>query len=132
MRAGRLDKRVTIQRRTRTRDPASGELVDGWSDYARNIAAQKLEGRVLERYAGQQLLAVANVGFRLRYFPGLLTLTPDEHRLMYGRQEFLIHGVDEIQRRQGVVVYCSARAEGVTALGQPSVAPGTEPGDESP
>lgn len=118
MRAGLLDKRVTIQKRTRTRDTSTGELVDSWSDFARNVAAQKLEGKAAERYLSSQLAAEVTVAFRLRWAAGLLSLTPDGHRLVYNEQEFMIHGVVEIQRRQGVVVACMARGEGLNALGQ--------------
>lgn len=119
-----FDKRVQVLKRTRTRDPSSGELVEAWVPLGAPLWSQMLEGRALERYASQQMVAEVSHGWRLRFAPGLLTLTPDQHRLRYNAQEFEIQGVLEIQRRQGVVVMTTARAEGLTAQGKPSAHPG--------
>lgn len=120
-----FDKRIQLLRRGRVRDPSSGELVEAFAPLGRPLWAELVEGRALERYASQQKIAEVSHGWRLRWAPGLLTLTPDEHRLRYNAQEFEIHGVLEIQRRQGVVVLSMARAEGLTAQGLPSIHPGT-------
>lgn len=117
MRSGKLDKKVQVQRRTKVRDPASGELVETWANLGLPLWAEKLEGRPLERYAAQQKIAEISTGWRLRWAPALITLTPDDHRLVYGSQTFDIKGLVEIQRRQGVVVLAMARGEGLTALG---------------
>lgn len=118
MRAGKLDKLIVIRRRTRTRDPASGELVETWAPLGPAISAELVEGKALERYASQQKIAEVSVAFRLRWAPGLLTLTPDEHRISYGQFDYDVKGLVEIQRREGVVALCGARAEGLTAVGQ--------------
>lgn len=120
MRAGRLDKLVTLDKRTRTRDPASGELVDTWSPLGEQWA-EMLDGRAVERYGAAQKLAEVSVGFRLRWSPALLVLTPDEHRLRWEGFVYDVKGVVEIQRRQGVAVLCEARAEGLTAVGREPV-----------
>ena len=120
MKAAALDKRVGIDKRTRTRDASTGELVDSWtpSTAAPNgLWAQMLDVRATERYAASQEIAEVSAAYRLRWSPALLTLTPDEHRLTWNGFEFNIRGVVEIQRRQGVVVLCSARSEGRTARG---------------
>lgn len=116
MRAGRLDRRVTIQRATRTRDPSTGEQNDVWADLGA-AWAEKIEGRVLERYAASQKLAEAEVAFRMRWWPALLTLTAKATRLLYGEREFDILGVQELGRREGVIAFCVARADGTTAQG---------------
>lgn len=118
MRAGPLDKLVTIQHRTQTRDQSTGELVDTWTTLG-DQWAQKMEGAPLERYAAQQKIAEISTGFRMRYSPALLILTPDEHRLMIGEMIYDVKGVVEIQRREGVMVFTEARTEGLTAIGQP-------------
>lgn len=129
MRKGRniaeYDKRVQVLKRTRTRDPSSGELVESWSPLGKPLWAAMDEGRALERYVAQQKVGEVSHGFRFGFAPGLMTLTNDEHRLRYNAQEFEIHGVIEIQRRQGVVVLAMARTEGLTAQGKPSAHPGT-------
>lgn len=116
MRGGNLDKLVTLQKRTRTRDPASGELVDAWTSLG-DQWAEMLEGRALERYAAAQKVAEITVGFRLRWAPALLVLTPDEHRIAWNGFVYDIKGLVEIQRRQGVAALCAARTEGLTATG---------------
>lgn len=118
MRAGKLDKLVRIERRSRTRDPGSGELVETWAPLGPSISAELIEGRPLERYAASQKIAEITAGWRMRYAPALLTLTPDLHRITYGALVYDVKGATEIQRRQGVVVLCAARTEGLTALGQ--------------
>lgn len=118
MKSAALDKRVTILQRARVRDPASGELVDGWAALPPGeIWAQMLDVRATERYVASQEIAEVSAAFRLRWSPALLTLTPDQYRLTWNAFTYNIRGVVEIQRRQGVVVLCSARAEGRTATG---------------
>lgn len=120
-----FDKRVQVLVRSRVRDPSSGELVETFVALGKPLWAAMVEGRALERYTAQQKVAEVSHGWRLRWSPGLLTLTPDQHRLRYNDQEFEVHGCVEIQRRQGVVVLTMARTEGLTALGVPSDHPGT-------
>lgn len=122
MRSALLDKRVHIEKRTRTRDPGTGELVDSWASMG-EVWAEMMEGRVLERYTSAQKVAEIDVGYRMRYAPALLTLTPDEHRLRRGDLIYDIKGVVEIQRRRGVIAMCAARTEGLTAQGVPPEAP---------
>lgn len=118
MKAAALDKRVTILQRARVRDTATGELVDGWAAMPPGeLWAQMLDVRATERYVASQEIAEVTAAFRLRWSPGLLTLTPDQYRLTWNAFTYNIRGVVEIQRRQGVVVLCSARAEGRTADG---------------
>ncbi len=128
MRRGRniaeFDKRVQVLKRTRTRDARTGELVETWSKLGGEIWAAMHDGKSLERYVSQQKVAEVSHGWRFSYAAALLALTPDEHRLRYNAQEFDIHGVLEIQRRQGVMVLAMARGEGLTALDVPSNNPG--------
>lgn len=120
MKAAALDKRVGIEVRARSRDASTGELVDSWATSPlapQGLWAQMLDVRSTERYAASQEIAEVSAAYRLRWSPALLTLTPDEHRLTWNGFTFNIRGVVEIQRRQGVVVLCSGRAEGRTARG---------------
>lgn len=116
MRAGARDKYVSVLKRTRVRDERSGELIETYASIG-EAWAQLVDGRGLERYASAQMIAEATCGFRFDWAPALLTLTPDEHRVRMGELEFEILGTAEIQRRQGVMVLCIARAEGLTAEG---------------
>ncbi len=117
MRAGKLDKRVTIHKRTLTRDPASGELVETWPILG-TVWAEMVPDNVLERYAASQKIAEITTAWRMRWAPALLVLTPDEHRIVYGLLEYDVKGCIEIQRREGVMAFCRARTEGKTAQGR--------------
>lgn len=119
MRAGQLDRLVILQVRGRVQD-GTGDMVEGWADLypelSQGIPAQKIEGPAAERYVGAQLIAVAATVFRLRYFPALLEIYPDTHRLLYRTpsgavRTYLVHGAVEIGRREGVALACMARAE---------------------
>lgn len=116
MRGGRLDRRLTLWKRERVRDPKSGELVDGWTRMG-DLWARSMPASVLERHASQQKLAEVSQGYEMRWAPALITLTPDEHRVSYGHLVYDIVGVMEIGRREGVSAFCRARAEGLTAQG---------------
>lgn len=116
MRGGRLDKRVTLWKRSRTRDPSSGELVAGWTRMG-DVWARAMPPTVLERHMSQQQVAEVTNGYEMRWAPALITLTPDEHRLSYGLLVYDIVGVGEIGRREGVSALCRARPEGLTAQG---------------
>jgi len=119
MRGGQLDRRVTLQVRARVQD-GTGDMVEGWADLypeqPHGIPAQKIEGAAAERYVGAQLIAVAATVFRLRYFPALLEIYPDTHRLLFTTpggavRTYMVHGAVEIGRREGVALACAARAE---------------------
>ena len=90
---------------------AAVQLMKGYSPLRALISRHTRE--LLRRYhqAGKLSTPIATRQVEDRF----VTLTPDEHRLRYNAQEFEVHGVLEIQRRQGVVVLSMARGEGLTA-----------------
>lgn len=117
MRGGNLDQRVRIYARRRVRDPSTGEWTETW-DLMGEVWAERLDGKALERFATQQKVAEVECGFRMRYAPALMTITPDRHKLAWNGQDFEVLGVIPIQRRQGVAALCVARGEGRNALGE--------------
>lgn len=116
-RAGLLDRRIGIDKRVRTRDAATGELVESWVRLG-EIWAEKLTERGIQRYAAQQLLNEVETGWQMRFDPGLLDLTPDEHRLVENEHHFTVVQIVEVQRRQGIAVLAKARAEALTVDGK--------------
>lgn len=116
MRAGKLDKIITIEVRARVQ-ASDGEMVDGWTPHAGGpVWAELIQGKAMERVIGAQLVATTEAVFRLRWSPHLLDLFPDTHRLTYARPGgavvvYAVGGAVEIPRRQGVAVYCTGRAE---------------------
>lgn len=116
MRGGKLDRIVTIEKRTRTQGEG-GELVDSWDDVLSGPQfAEWIRAKGIERYLGAQLAATVTGAFRLRWFPSLFDIYPDTHRIKYSNlmgveTVCLLKGCTEIERRQGVIVYWESRTE---------------------
>jgi SPP1 family predicted phage head-tail adaptor len=69
IRAGQLNQRITIQRKTSAANTV-GELVPTWTTHCTVWAAkQQLSGR--ERYVGERLRADVDTSWRIRYRAGL-------------------------------------------------------------
>lgn len=74
MRAGALNKRITIQEKAPTTQNQYGEEVPSWSTVATVWAAiEPLKGR--EYLEGKQAAAEVSTRIRIRYQPGI-TITP--------------------------------------------------------
>ena len=78
MKAGKLDRRVTIQNLTETLD-SFGDPVQSWADQV-TVWANVLPLRGDEPVEGQQTLSKATTKFRIRYNSGI-TITV-KHRLV--------------------------------------------------
>ncbi len=92
MRAGELNKRITIQTKgTPTRDSFGAEVI-AWSTFATVWAAvEPLSGR--EYLAAQQATATVDTRIRIRYFAGVLP----EMRIVYGSRTFEIVSVINVK-----------------------------------
>ncbi len=99
MRAGGLDRRVTIQRFTETQDPY-GEPILTWSDLATVFAEVRQQGG-REYLAAATLIDETRVVFYIRWYPGLTPLD----RVIYGGRLHNIKEVREIGRRDGVELH---------------------------
>lgn len=108
MRAGSLDRRITIQRKSITQSD-SGEEIVTWVDVA-EVWAQKVEDRGDERFARQQLVGHAIVTFRIRWSDTVKEVT-DEHQIVFDGRSYDITAVREIGRREGVEMDAFALAE---------------------
>lgn len=106
--AGRLDRRITLQRATATQDGVSGEQVLTWADDMTLWASvEPLAGS--ELFRAQQLEAKADTRFRIRYRTGV---TPVETlRISYGGRVYDLRSVVELGRREGLEILAEARAE---------------------
>ena len=111
MRAGRLDRRLTIRRATRTQN-ALGETVETWADVA-TVWASKVDKATAEadaRGSGEARAATITTHFRIRWSTTTAAVTPLD-RVFVGGREFDVTGVREIGRREGVEIMATARAE---------------------
>ena len=104
MRAGDMDRRVTLQRFTTTQDEY-GEEVQTWADLATVWAEVRQQGG-REYLAAATTMADRRVVFFIRWYPGLTV----EDRVSYGGALHDIEEVREIGRRDGVELHTVASA----------------------
>lgn len=105
MRSGRLDRHITLQRKT-VAENSYGEPVETWKDLG-TAWAEYLPVRGAERYASMQTVGEIEIKWRIRYRPGL---TPID-RIVYKGRMHDVAGVIEIGRREGLEIYTKGRAE---------------------
>lgn len=103
MRAGRLDRLVTLQRAITTQD-AYGEEIKTWSDIA-DVWAERVELRGVERFEAQQTQAHVDAKYRIRWMAGL---TPINRLIDADGRVYDIQAVLEIGRREGLELQVSA------------------------
>jgi SPP1 family predicted phage head-tail adaptor len=104
MKAGALDRRVTLQRKTIVQDDY-GEEEEVWTDLA-TVSAQVVQQSGREFLAAEQIQAEMRVLFRIRWFEGLTVLD----RVSYGGRLHNIQEVKELGRREGVELMTVAAA----------------------
>jgi len=101
MRAGNLDRSITIQAVTVTTIDDNGTPVTAWDDFA-NVRAQSIQAgadEYLRGYGEGDNLATI---FRIRWLDGL---TP-AHRVIYDGTILNIREIKEIGRRRGLELRC--------------------------
>lgn len=128
MKAGQLDRRVTIQRKTETPSP-SGEPQVSWSNIAVRRAASMWPVRGDERFSFAEETAYEQIEFRVRYSADVAALTPLDrvlHPALTNEQAAdpsyviptrSIHDVLaclEIGRREGLKIITQRRADVTT------------------
>lgn len=105
--AGRLDRRVTIERGTKARNTV-GQTVLTWSPHATRWASVR-PAPGTERFANAESAASAPLRFVFRWEDNLVKVTD---RLLHddGRR-YDVNSVTEIGRREGIEVLAVGRAE---------------------
>lgn len=117
MRAGRLDRRIDIERKTVTQ-AASGQPIETWTKIAsRRPAEYRGVSGVETAAAPERLVAVDRVEFTVRWSNSLSDLNPLD-RIVYPPSDsplesavYDIHAVSEIGRRIGLRIIASRRPE---------------------
>lgn len=104
MRAGALDRRITIRRYTVAGDDGYGNEIREWADLATVWAAVQQEGG-REYFAQGGIQAERKIVFRLRW-----TDVAVSDRIQYDGGEFDIHDVRELGRKDGLELHATARA----------------------
>ncbi|WP_035724641.1 phage head closure protein [Fodinicurvata fenggangensis] len=103
MRAGKLDRRITIERLVTGTDPY-GAPTETWQTLA-SVWAQVLQESGQEFFAADAIQAERRVVFRIRYRDDLAMTD----RVTYGDWQHDIHEIRELGRRDGLELHCTAR-----------------------
>ena len=108
LRAGDLDRRITIERYTETRDPFNNP-VKIWQELA-IVWAAKTDVSDSERLAAQEVGAEISTRFRIRWSLQVRDIDPKDRVRFEGRLYDIV-GVKEIGRREGLEITAVARPE---------------------
>jgi SPP1 family predicted phage head-tail adaptor len=108
MKAGSMDRRITIQRATVTVDAFNNPIV-AWASLC-SVWAEKVEATQSELLAAREKGAAITKRFRIRYSDDVSDLSPADRFTFEGRT-YDILGVGEIGRRRGLEITAIARAE---------------------
>lgn len=118
--AGELDRRVTIQVATESRDSAN-DVILGWED-GFQLWASKRDQRGVEIVSSQQLIRQADTVFEIRRSARALAITPEKHRLVHDGKIFQIVGVQEGKtRKDSLQLLTSSRPDGQGSRGRDQV-----------
>jgi head-tail adaptor len=122
MRAGRLDRLITIQRKTVT-STDSGDVVETWTTLVERRAAGYRPLRGEERFGGEQIVGTEQVEFRIRWSANVAELSQRD-RIVYPaladespedepdtRNIYDVLAVNEIGRREGLTIVTQRRAD---------------------
>lgn len=106
MQAGKLDRRVTLQRAVATQD-SYGEEIKSWHDIA-TVWAQKKDLKGTERWLAMQEVANVTCVYAIRYRPDI---TPLCRLIDIDGRTYNIAAVVEVGRKEGLWLYVEARAD---------------------
>ena len=109
MQAGKLDRKIELQRFTATTDPDSGEQVKAWAFLA-YASASKMDVSDRERVASSEVAAEIGTRFQVRWTSTLADINPKD-RLVFEGSTYQIVAVKEIGRRVGLEISAIARAD---------------------
>lgn len=105
---GRMDRRITIQRATETRDDFNN-VVKTWSTL-KTVWAEKRDVSDSERISSQEVGADITTRFWIEWYRDLEDLNPKD-QLVYNGNTYRITAVKEMGRKQGMEITASARTD---------------------
>lgn len=106
MSAGKMDRRITLQRASETDDGFSSAGEKTWSDLA-TVWAEVEQISDGERWRAGAVEATVTHRFRIRYSSAVSDLGPED-RVLYQGREFNISAVKELGRRKKLEITASA------------------------
>lgn len=105
----KLDRKITLQRATRTQSSSSGETIETWGTLA-TVWASRRDVSDAERVAAAQVAATISTRFQIRWGSTWASLNPKDRLVSDGRVYDIV-GVKEIGRRDGLEISALARAD---------------------
>jgi SPP1 family predicted phage head-tail adaptor len=96
MRSGKLDRRITLQTLTISRD-GYGATIETWTDLD-TVWAEVVPLKGTEYFAAAQIVVEEQLKFRIRYRSDLT----EKVRITYNGQTYDVQNITEIGRRQGL------------------------------
>lgn len=123
MRAGRLDRLITIQVRSVEETP-SGGTTETWMTLANRRPASVSEVRGDERFSAPQIGATEQKEFRIRYSANVANINPRDYRIVYpalsddspedeamANRVYDILATPEIGRNEGIKIIAQRRPD---------------------
>lgn len=107
MNAGKLDRRITLQRFTATQDEGSGEEVETWATLA-TVWASKRDVSDGERVAAAEVQAEVTTRFQIRWSSEVADLSAKD-RLVCEGVTYAITGTKELNRHEGIEITAARR-----------------------
>ena len=108
MRAGKLDREITLERYSLTYNE-DNEPIEGWSVLA-TVSASWRRASATETLASAQISATATDVFECRYSDELSELTSID-RLTYDGHTYNIASVSEVGRRRALLIEATRQAD---------------------
>jgi len=109
--AGKLDRRITLQRFTFTTDAGSGEQVKTWATLGPDkLWASRRRASANETLASAELAGAISDVFEIRYGSAWSDVNPKD-RLVFEGRTYEIVAAEEIDRRVGIRIAAVARAD---------------------
>ena len=108
MSAGELDRRITIQRATLTRNEFN-ELIETWTDFV-TISAKRREASASESYRAQEIGAEITARFTIRWSSDVKDVNPRD-RVSFDDRLYNITAVRDVGRNHLREIDAVARAD---------------------
>ncbi|RMD51895.1 head-tail adaptor protein [Candidatus Parcubacteria bacterium] len=102
--AGRLDRKISIEKPTVTQDANSGEVTHTWT-LVQKVWAQVTPIRSKEKFLFPRELGVLTNKFTIRYLSGI----DETYRIVYDGKNWDILSIEEIGRNEGLVIVAEVK-----------------------
>ncbi|QDP57384.1 MAG: putative head completion protein [Prokaryotic dsDNA virus sp.] len=110
MDAGRMDRRITLERFTEVGRDAFNDPIMDWAPICPPVWASKEDIRDGERWSAQEVGAEVTTRFQVRWSSAVADFNPKD-RVLFGGRVYDVVAAKEIGRREGLEITANARAD---------------------